>query len=350
MNNVVNGEVPPIDIVITWVDDSDKAWKAERDKYLGEFHEVKSNLDHYFRDWEILRYVFRGIDRNMPWVRHVHFITCGHIPKWLNLDAPKLKFHKHSDFFAEGTVLPTFSARPIEMNFMNIPGLAERFIYFNDDMVAIKPVTPERFFRDGMPVDYLALDYPRGGWLYEKIRVKDPYARTVRNAIDLLNRIYPLRKLIKKRPELFFDESYTKEEKKRTRLMRLFGIYKWIKVNHNPQPFLLSNLKECQRLFADQIRVTRTHRFREYNDLNQYVFRDLALMSGRFYPHYFNDDFCMVLASVERYNKERINLVSKNFICLNDTAFLNAEEYPVLKKIVTEDMDAILPEKSSFEK
>lgn len=347
--NQLKLETSPIDIVITWVDDSDEEWKAERDRYLGEFHEVKSNLDHYFRDWDTLRYLFRGIEHNLPWVRNVHFITCGHLPKWLNTKAPKLKIHKHCDFFAEGTVQPTFSARPIEMNFMNIPGLAEKFIYFNDDMVAIRPVNPDRFFRDGMPVDYLALDYPRGGWLYEKIRVKDPYARTVRNSIDLLNELFPLRRLFKERPELFLDESYTDAEKRRTRLMRLLGIYKWIKVNHNPQPFLLSNLKECERLFPERIKQTRTHRFREYSDLNQYLFRDYALMTGRFFPHYFNDDFCMVLASVERYMEERRHYQDKNFICLNDTAYLSREEYPELKKKVTEDMEAIFPHKSSFE-
>lgn len=347
--NTQKNESDIIDIIITWVDDSDLEWKTQRNSYLNEFHEAKSHLNHYFRDWDTLRYVFRGIDRNMPWVRYVHFITCGHLPKWLNTETPKLKIHKHSDFFAEGTVLPTFSARPIEMNFMNIPDIAEKFVYFNDDMVAVRPISPERFFRDNTPVDYLVLDFPRGGWLYDMIRIKDPYARTVRNAIDALNKIFPLKRLIKEHPELFFDASYTEEEKKRTRLMRLLGIYKWIKVHHNPQPFLLSNLKECERLFPEQIKQTRMHRFREYSDFNQYIFRDYALMSGNFYPHYFNDDFCMVLASVERYKEERQHLFDKNFVCLNDTAFLKEDEYPTLKNMVTKDMEAIFPNKSSFE-
>lgn len=343
-------EKQPIDVVIPWVDDSDPQWIDSRAEYLGEFHENKSKLEHYFRDWDTLKYVFRGIEKNMPWIRYVHFITCGHVPTWLNVGSPKLKFHKHSDFFTEDSELPTFSSRPIEMNLMNIPGLAEKFIYFNDDTVVIKPITPERFFKNDLPIDYLVLDFPRGGWLYDRIRIKDPYAQTVKNSIKLLNTVYPLKKLYSASPELFHDGSYPYSDRLRNKFLNLIGKYKWIKVNHNPQPFLLSNLKECERLFPNEISETRKHRFREYNDLNQYLFRDIALMSGRFQPHYFNDDFCFVLASVDSYNRDRHFLKEKNFICLNDTSFLSKDEYPRLRKLVIEDMENIFPEKSSFEK
>ncbi len=339
-----------IDIVLPWVDDSDPVWKAERAKYLGEFHEKKSNLSHYFRDWDTLRYVFRSIEKNMPWVRKVHFLTCGHLPKWMNTDAQKLCFHKHTDFFAQRTALPTFSARPIEMNLMNIPDLAEQFVYFNDDTVVMQPIGPDRFFKDELPIDYLVLDIPRGGWLYDKIRVKDPYVQTVKNSIKLLNNVYPLAHLRSNSPKLFFDPSYKASDRMRNRILSLIGKYKWIKVNHNPQPFLLSNLKECENLFPDEIAATRTHRFREYTDLNQYLFRDIALMSGRFYPHYFDDDHCIVLASIKHYTEERHYLSEKNFICLNDTQFLSSEEYPRLREMVIEDMEAAFPKKSSFEK
>ncbi len=349
MENIFNTD-SPIDIVIPWVDDTDQTWKAERAKYMGEFHEKKTNLSHYFRDWDTLRYVFRSIEKNMPWVRAIHFITCGHLPEWMNTHAEKLHIHKHSEFFAEGTALPTFSARPIEMNLMNIPGLSEQFVYFNDDTVVMKPVTPDRFFRDGRPVDYLVLDIPRGGWLYDKIRVKDPYAQTVKNSIRLLNNIYPLSGLYKKSPELFLDSSYSRSDLLRNRFLTMIGKYKWIKVHHNPQPFLLSNLKECENLFPKEIKETRKHRFREYSDLNQYLFRDIALMSGRFFPHYFNDDSCLVLASIERYNKERHNLNEKSFICLNDSQLLSSEEYPALRDMVIADMESAFPSKSSFEK
>lgn len=339
----------PIDIVIPWVDDTDENWKKQRNLYLGKKNENIGNLNHYFRDWETLKYVFRSIDKNMNWVRYVHFITCGHLPSWLNLNSPKLKFHKHQDFFTPESVLPTFSCRPIEMNLMNIPDLAEHFVYFNDDTVVMKGLTPDRFFKNDLPIDYLVLDIPRGGWIYDKIRIKDAYAQTVKNSINAINRIYPIKKLYRSHKNLFFDKSYLLVDRIRNLILPLLGIYKWIKVHHNPQPFLLSNLQECVRLFAEQINETRKHRFRENTDFNQYLFRDISLMSGRFHPHYFNDDFCMVLSSIKSYQEQRHLLDEKNFICLNDTAFLAEDEYPILKKLVIEDMNRYFPEKSSFE-
>lgn len=350
MKKESNLNCSPVDVIITWVDDQDEKWKAERKKYMGEFPEKKEHLNHYFRDWDTLKYVLRGIEKNMPWVRYVHFVTCGHVPEWLNLSCPRLRFHRHKDFFSEETALPTFSSRPIEMNLMNIPDLAERIVYFNDDMLVTGAVTEDRFFKNGLPIDYLVLDIPRGGWLYDRIRIKDPFAQAVKNAIISINRIYPLKKLYSESPEFFFEESYPAIDKFRNRMMHLIGKYKWIKVHHNPQALLLSNMRKCESLFADQIKETRRHRFRQYTDFNQYIFRFLPLMSGKFYPHYFADDFCVVLSSVKSYEKTRHYLWEKKFVCLNDSPFLSEDEYPELRRLVVRDMETLFPDKSQFEK
>jgi hypothetical protein len=42
--------------------------------------------------------------------------------------------------------LPVFNSRPIEFCIHRIAGLAERFIYFNDDFILGRPVSPEDFF------------------------------------------------------------------------------------------------------------------------------------------------------------------------------------------------------------
>ena len=38
-----------------------------------------------------------------------------------------------------------------------IPGLSEQFVYFNDDMFLLKRTSETDFFRNGFPVDMLAL-------------------------------------------------------------------------------------------------------------------------------------------------------------------------------------------------
>lgn len=338
-----------IDIVLPWVDDTDPKWKKEREKYMTSFIESRKNLAHYFRDWDTLRYVFRSIEKNMPWVRYVHFITCGHLPSWLNRNHPKIRIHSHEEYFSKESLLPTFSSHPIEVNIHNIPGLAEKFIYFNDDTLAIKEVTPERFFQDHKLVDYLVLDLPRYGWIYDHIRIKDTYGYICKNDIELVNEKYPLCNLARQKPELFLDDSYPYTDRLRNKIFTALHYYKWIKINHNPQAFLLSSVKECVNDFKDKIDQTSKNRFRTSDDVNQYIYRFYNLFRGNFIPHYFNDDFCVVLSSVERYKRERENLFRKTFICLNDSPFLREDEYPALKKLVDRDLASSFPEKSDFE-
>jgi hypothetical protein len=63
----------------------------------------------------------------------------------MNLAALGLHLVKHEDFFADTSVLPTFSCRPIEWSLHRIPGLSDRFLYFNDDMMFGADVTPDDF-------------------------------------------------------------------------------------------------------------------------------------------------------------------------------------------------------------
>lgn len=101
-----------IDFVIIWVDDRDPEWQKSYEEYSRkEFGDVRSIR---FRDWGTLKYWFRGVEQFAPWVNKVFFITCGHYPKWLNLDHPKLKFVKHSDYIPQ-KYLPTFNANTIEV-------------------------------------------------------------------------------------------------------------------------------------------------------------------------------------------------------------------------------------------
>ena len=52
-----------IDIVVTWVDGSDPEWLKERARYCGTSAELS---DVRFRDWGLMRYWFRGIEKCAP--------------------------------------------------------------------------------------------------------------------------------------------------------------------------------------------------------------------------------------------------------------------------------------------
>ena len=152
-----------IDFVIIWVDGDDPVWKEERAKYDHPASCLPNSNNFQFRDWGVLPYWFRSVERYAPWVRRIHFVTCGHYPEWLNLDHPKLHFVRHEDFIPS-EYLPTFSANPIELNIHRIPGLSEQFVYFNDDMFVAAPVKPTDFFINGLPRDCAIRNMPM---LYE---------------------------------------------------------------------------------------------------------------------------------------------------------------------------------------
>ena len=140
-----------IDIVIPWVDGNDIKWQNEKNKYKQKKDE-KLNNSSRFRDWDNLQYIFRGIEKFMPWVNNIFFITWGHLPKWLNVDNPKLKIINHKDYIPS-KYLPTFNSHTIELNLYRIKDLSEKFIYFNDDTFVIDYMSESAFFKNGLPCD-----------------------------------------------------------------------------------------------------------------------------------------------------------------------------------------------------
>ena len=142
-----------IDFVVTWVDGSDPAWLAEKAQYSSDGGDVRNSR---YRDWGQLKYWFRAVEKFAPWVNKIHFITYGHLPKWLDVSSPKLHVVKHEDFIPK-EYLPVFNSVAIEVHINKIPGLAEQFVYFCDDVYLMKPCKPTDFFRNGKPVDMVRL-------------------------------------------------------------------------------------------------------------------------------------------------------------------------------------------------
>ncbi|CAK6950029.1 N-acetylglucosamine-1-phosphotransferase subunits alpha/beta [Scomber scombrus] len=99
-----------------------------------------------FEDNEELRYSLRSVERHAPWVRHIFIVTNGQIPSWLNLDNPRVTVVTHQDIFLNNSQLPTFSSPAIETHIHRIPGLSQKFIYLNDDVMFGKDVWPDDFY------------------------------------------------------------------------------------------------------------------------------------------------------------------------------------------------------------
>ena len=61
-----------IDFVITWVDGSDQEWRREKALYNPEAG-MDNDAERY-RDWDLLKFWFRGVEKFAPWVRRVYFV------------------------------------------------------------------------------------------------------------------------------------------------------------------------------------------------------------------------------------------------------------------------------------
>ena len=155
--NVAANSLPfAVDAVFTWVDGSDPVWQESKrvlqQRLFGAADAPDdANNAARFRDNDELRYALRSLACFAPWIRKVHLITADQKPVWLNTETVAVVSHR--DIFPENVPLPVFSTRPIEFCVHRVPGLAENFLYCNDDFLLGRPVLPEYFFMpDGRPL------------------------------------------------------------------------------------------------------------------------------------------------------------------------------------------------------
>lgn len=146
----------PVDLVYTWVDGNDPAWREKRNMYMPERPTTGSVPNHIsdarWRENNELVYSLRSVERYAPWVNRIYIVTDGQCPAWLNTEHPKICIVDHSEILP-ADALPVFSSHAIESCIYRIPGLSEHFVYGNDDTFFGAPTTRDDFFRaDGRPI------------------------------------------------------------------------------------------------------------------------------------------------------------------------------------------------------
>lgn len=145
-----------IDFVVTWVNSSDKAWIDKKCRYgsPGQFDSLRFG-DGAVTNIEIETCV-KSILKYAPWCRKIWVAVDDQVPNFYKYlpqcDKRKVEIVNHRDFFVDRDVLPVFNSHAIEANMYNIPGLANRFIYLNDDFCFSSPICPSHFYDGDMPV------------------------------------------------------------------------------------------------------------------------------------------------------------------------------------------------------
>lgn len=339
-------ETAKIDFVITWVDEADPIWYKEKLETLKKqgkaAEEMIDNSTSRYRDWDILKYWFRGVEKFAPWVNQIHFVTYGHVPDWLNEKHSKLHIVKHEDFIPQ-EFRPTFSSHPIEWNFQRIEGLTENFVYFNDDVFLIKLSSPEDFFRNEKPVDMLALQ-PDVANADDQIM---PYVY-LNNAM-VLAKYFDKRENMKKQPGAYFHPGYPLMYFGYNLLEMAFPRFTGFYTVHGPSPLK----KESYRFFwkneEELLHRVCCHPFRHKEDVSQYVLREYQKLSGNFVPKNIHK-FCRYF-NLQPENPELVKTITKQkskCICINDSNF--EIPYEKVKQELNHAFSILFPEKSLFEK
>lgn len=115
---------------------------------LPKYADDETHRSNRYADYEQLRYSIRSVEKYAPWVRQIFIVTNGQLPFWLNLDHAKVTIVTHEEIFDSADQLPTFSSPAIEANLHKIPGLSDRFLYLNDDVMFGKSVWPDDFYSE----------------------------------------------------------------------------------------------------------------------------------------------------------------------------------------------------------
>ncbi|MEU9978078.1 stealth conserved region 3 domain-containing protein [Streptomyces sp. NPDC051014] len=227
----------PVDAVYTWVDGADVSWLERKNAVLaakGIETEDAATSAARFRNRDELRYSLRSLDMYAPWIRNIYIVTDRQVPSWLDPHHPRVRVVDHTEIFGDEGALPTYNSHAIESRLHHIDGLAEHFLYFNDDVFAARPLQPSLFFLgNGQSKHFMSS-----------------------NAIPV-------------NPVAEGDEfSRMAAKNNRELVARKFGRTLVNSFIHAPHPLRRSVMYDLEREFPDALRATAQHQLRDASDVS----------------------------------------------------------------------------------
>lgn len=297
-----------IDLVVPMVFATDAKWK---EKYAAtcKRYGIPVNIDdERVRTWNLEKYFFRAIEKFMPWIDTIHLILDSEtqIPDWL--DASKVHIVYHKDIMPE-ELLPTFNSQAIEMWLHKIEGLAEKFIYANDDMIVVSPMEPTDFFVNGFPVIHCDEKY------YDDL---SGIFRTVcRRTLDMVAK----------------DAGVTFAD----------GIL--LKDGHSYAPMLRSTLLDAVERYGDKM-IASCSPFRERKNFIQYLYTYMQWLLGSHIDGHHTHHYFSLGTSTDKIRKV-VGSGKAGVCCFNDSG---SGDWNETSRVVREELEKILGEKCMYEK
>ncbi|PBC36458.1 sugar phosphotransferase [Rhodococcus sp. ACS1] len=238
-----------VDLVFSWVDGSSAEFQAQRAKRMQNY--VVGEGDDSaarFRQIDELKYALRSVHMYAPWVRRIFVATDSDRPAWL-ADDPRVTFMPSEEFFADPSVLPTHNSQAVECQLHHIPGLAEHFLYSNDDMFFGRSVGPQMFFSPGGITMFIEATTRIG------LGHNDDERSGFENAARVNRRL----------------------------LQDRFGLMTTRHLEHAATPLRKSVMEEMEKEFPDEFAATAASTFRASTNISvtNSLYHYYALMSGR---------------------------------------------------------------------
>lgn len=295
-----------VDVIISYVNCSDRNWV---NSFIQTTHSHNPSAVRY-RSWNTLRYLFRGISNYMPFVRDVLLVVASpsQVPSWIDKNQVRIVYH--NEFIPE-QFLPTFNSCTIESFFWNIKGLADKIIYFNDDMFPVGMMSESDFFTGNIP--HIKFLNP------EEYSPRNVFRNQCRSGMDLMTKVLGL-------PQF---------EPKRI-----------IRPNHIATALTKDCLNKVAELCEVALPKTITT-LRAPKNVNQYIYAYYHYFTG----DYINDTCAYQYLEIDDKNIENITATilrdKYQIVCLNDSDRI--VDYARLRYLLTSCFEKKFPNKSQYE-
>ena len=228
-----------IDIVMPYVNNQDKVWRKVFKDYCHAHKEYADKLEMI--DGERFRDNHNYFELNLklirvcfPFIRKFYLIVSN--PEQVEgMDLTGVEVVLHKDIMPSH-ILPTFNSSVIEMFIGNIKGLADRFIYLNDDMIPLRVLSESDFYDEQGRA---------------KMTIYTQHETTINS---------PFREMVAREYKDVFkgDEQY-------------LGDDFYLRPEHTATPMITSVVRESMNLYADKI-MAHTEAFRNVEQFNQYLY------------------------------------------------------------------------------
>ena len=327
-----------VDFVVLWVDSSDPLWQKEKAQYTPNKSDDVQTVR--YQDWENLKYWFRAVAKYAPWVRKIHLVTCGQVPEWLDIYNPKINLVKHSDYMPTDA-LPTFNSNAIDVGIHMIPGLAEHFVYFNDDMFITANIEKTYFFKNGIPVDMPG--FIRG----PKKIPNDVFSALLVNNSKIIQNYFSKTEILKRKTMHWFNPMYGKTFLRNVFFSCTPGFPGFV-MPHLSVPYLKSDFRKVWSKESDILISTQCNRFRSEKDVSHFLIRNWRMCEGYYVPRKSKGKYYSIYG--EKNAKRAANTIKKSIcpeICINEVC--TGEIFENAKRIINQAFAEMHNEKCEFE-